>query len=315
MEPVHEMNGAVSLSPTDTPSTVDDETKDASLEAEDFTPISLPPLSTESSLSHKKDVSKTFEEATGTWCANSKAVASHDGSQEITTDYSSHVVLIRGRASSKNTPLFLVTDGAGSATAYIHQPALSTGHRIYALESPFLHAPQEYTCTVEEVCRKYCAAIRKTQAKGPYIVGGWSAGAVYAYEIARQLLEQGERILDLILIDMRVPRPMPDAFEPTLDLIESAGLFTGINRSGQSQTPASQKLKEHLVNTVKALTMYQPVPMDPFRRPNRSTVIWAKKGLSESEQGDPFGLRRETSSGPQFVEENSMGNIMEDPET
>ena len=141
MEPIHEMKGVVSLSPMDTTSTVGDESIGASQEAEGFTSTSLPPLSTESFLSHKKDVSKTFEEATGAWCANPKTVASHDGSQEITTDYSSHVVLIRGRASSKNTPLFLVTDGAGSATGYVHLPALSTGNRIYALEFPFLHAP------------------------------------------------------------------------------------------------------------------------------------------------------------------------------
>jgi iterative type I PKS product template protein len=53
----------------------------------------------------------------------------------------SNVVLIRGRASSKETPLFLMTDEAGSATAYIHLPPISTGNRIYALESPFLRCP------------------------------------------------------------------------------------------------------------------------------------------------------------------------------
>ena len=225
--------------------------------------------------------------------------------------HSSHVVLIRGRSSSKETPLFLVTDGAGSATAYIHLPAFSTGNRIYALESPFLHDPLAYDCTVEQACALYVAAVRKTQPEGPYIIGGWSAGAAYAYEVVRQLLHQGETVLGLILIDMRVPRPMRDALEPSLELIEQAGLTTGIDRSGQSQAPASAKLKQHLVSTVKALVNYQPVALDPARRPNHSFVVWAQKGLSEAEGGDPFGLEDK----PDRAAVNDEGNIMEDPKT
>lgn len=231
------------------------------------------------------------------------------------THKSSNVVLIRGRASSKETPLFLATDGAGSATAYIHLPPISTGNRIYALESPYLHCPSEYNCSVKDICGMFCIAIRKTQPQGPYLIGGWSAGAVYAYEVARQLIEQNERVLGLILIDMRVPRPMPDALEPTLQLIESAGLFTGINRSGQAQTPASQSLKQHLVSTVKALTFYKPVPMDASRRPGKTFMIWAKKGLSETTGDDPINLGPDKLPKPLAVDEASVENVMEDPET
>lgn len=236
-----------------------------------------------------------------------------DSPKKTASQQASNVVLIRGRASSKETPLFLVTDGAGSATAYIHLPPISTGNRIYALESPFLRCPQEYNCSVESICSMFCTAIRKTQPHGPYILGGWSAGAVYAYEVARQLLEQNERILGLVLIDMRVPRPMPDALEPTLDLIESAGLFTGINRSGQSQTPSSQSLKQHLVSTVKALTVYKPIPMDVARCPSNTFLIWAKKGLSESVIQDRIGLKDERL--PKPTDEAFHGNVMEDPKT
>lgn len=236
----------------------------------------------------------------------------HVSFQEKPKEHYSNTVLIRGRSTSKEAPLFLVTDGAGSAAAYIHLPALPTGNRIYALESPYLHCPQEYTCSVEEVASMYCAALRKVQPKGPYLLGGWSAGAVYAYEVAYQLLEQKEEILGLILIDMRVPRAMPDALEPTLGLIESAGLFTGIDRSGQSQSSASQKLKDHLVSTVTALTRYSPKAMDLSRRPNHTSVIWAKKGLSESESGDPFGISNSAKEAPL---EAPAGNIMEDPGT
>ena len=224
----------------------------------------------------------------------------------------SNVVLIRGRASSKDTPLFLATDGAGSATAYIHLPALSTGNRIYALESPYLQTPTAYQCSVEELCTTFCTAIRKMQPEGPYIVGGWSAGAAYAYEIVRQLLSQDEQILGLILIDMRVPRPMPDALEPSLQLVESAGLFTGIERVGNSNSPATKRLKQHLVSTITALVKYLPIPLEISKRPAHSFIIWAKKGLSESrgQDEDYLGLEQERD-----LSRKQAGNVMENPDT
>ena len=227
--------------------------------------------------------------------------------------YASHVVLIRGRPLSKKPPLFLVTDGAGSATAYIHLPALSTGNRIYALESPFLHDPNAYNCSVEAVSALYVAAIRETQPQGPYIIGGWSAGAVYAYEVTRQLLSQDETVLGLILIDMRVPRRMSDALEPSKELIQAAGVFTGIERSGQSKSSAGERLKQHLVNTVVALVEYEPVPLDAARRPAHNFLIWAQRGLSESRAEDPFkieGFENKSQSAPP-----DQANVMEDART
>lgn len=206
-----------------------------------------------------------------------------------------------------------MTDGTGSATAYIHLPPLSTGNRIYALESPFLHDPTAYNCTVEEVSALYIAAIRKTQPHGPYIVGGWSAGAVYAFEVTRQLLSQGETILGLILIDMRVPRRMPDALEPSKELIQAAGVFTGIERSGQSKSSAADKLKQHLVSTVAALVDYEPIPLDAARRPAHSYLIWAERGLSESRAEDPFKAEH-LEDKSQKVQPNQT-NVMEDAQT
>ena len=227
--------------------------------------------------------------------------------------YASNVVLIRGRPSSKNTPLFLVTDGSGSATAYIHLPPLSTGNRIYALESPFLHDPTAYNCTVQEVGALYIAAIRKTQPQGPYIIGGWSAGAVYAFEVTRQLLNQGETILGLILIDMRVPRRMPDALEPTKELIQAAGVFTGIERSGQAKSSAADNLKQHLVSTVAALVDYEPIPLDPARRPAHNFLIWAQRGLSESRAEDPFKVEHFEDKAQKIRPDQA--NVMEEAQT
>lgn len=231
------------------------------------------------------------------------------------SQYNSHVVLIRGKRSSKETPLMLVTDGAGSAAAYIHLPAMKTGTPIYALESPFLQDPHAYQCTVEEVCALYVEAVKKTQPKGPYIIGGWSAGAIYAYEVSRQLLEAGEKLSGLILIDMRVPMAMPDALEPSIEIIEQAGLFTGVERAGQAQTEQGLKQKQHLVSTVSALIWYTPKPVPASNTPSHTTLIWASKGLSEAGDANTLGL----STGEEGVlagdlGEANMGQSIEDPE-
>ncbi|KAG8531293.1 Type I Iterative PKS [Bacidia gigantensis] len=227
--------------------------------------------------------------------------------------YESQPVLIRGRPTSGHPPLFLVADGAGSATAYIHIPRLSMGNAIYALESPFLHDPESYNCTVEEVCELYVTAIRRTSPNGPYLIGGWSAGAVYAYEVARQLLAQKETIIGLILIDMRVPRKMPDALEPSRELIASAGVFTGIERSGQAKSSTGGKMRDHLVSTVSALVQYDPVPLPPGNRPVNNFLIWAQKGLSETRKEDPFMTNGHQDRSQKVSSEE--GNNMEDSDT
>ena len=218
------------------------------------------------------------------------------------------IVLLQGRASSTETSVYLATDGAGSATAYIYIPALPNGRRIFALESPFLQNPMDFRCGIEEYCSLYVRTIQESQPHGPYIIGGWSAGAVYAYEICRQLLQKGEQVKCLFMIDMRVPRPMPDALEPTEELIEQAGLVTGIKRSGQILSEISINLKQHLVSTVKALTAYEPQPMDPARRPGKSFMVWARKGIEDEKQAHFKGNVKKEASEIDV-------NVMEDAST
>ena len=232
--------------------------------------------------------------------------------------FTSRAVLVQGRAMSKATPLFLVADGAGSAAAYIHLPPLPSGGKIYALESPFVGDPSKFAGSIEDIATLYLTALRKAQPEGPYILGGWSAGAVYAYEVTRQLLAQGETVMGLILIDMRVPKPMPDGIEPTIELVEEAGLVMGLTRAGQSVSTVSKVTKQHLLETVKRLMVYKPIGMDPLLRPAHTCLIWAKKGLKERHQkSGPAVKEEEPEPEPEMAEEDNpyFGNIMEDPNT
>jgi len=225
--------------------------------------------------------------------------------------WTSDMILVHGRATSPSTPVFLIPGGAGSATAFIHLPPLRAGNRIFALQSPFLKSPLEYTSSIEQVSEVFLEAIRRIQPKGPYIIGGYSVGAAFAYEVTRQLVEQEEKILGLIIIDMRVPQPMPDALGTIVELIDRTDMVTGICHSGKPKNPATKEMKEHLLGSVNALKRYTAVPMTPLRRPRYTYVIWAKQGVGETSSDDTTGNEKDTI----FENGRSGRNIMEDSST
>jgi acyl carrier protein len=59
----------------------------------------------------------------------------------------------------------------------------------------------------------YVNAIRTHQPEGPYRLAGWSFGGAVAYEMASQLIDDGQTVQALALIDA-VPGFMRDAVEP-----------------------------------------------------------------------------------------------------
>ncbi|RPH53697.1 non-ribosomal peptide synthetase, partial [bacterium] len=79
---------------------------------------------------------------------------------------------------------------------------------------------------VAEMAAEYLAAIRALQPHGPYLLGGWSFGALVALEMARQLEEQGERVGLLALIDA-APAQGGAAELPELDEVAALQLLAG----------------------------------------------------------------------------------------
>ena len=59
--------------------------------------------------------------------------------------------------------------------------------------------------TVEAIARAHIDAIRRVRGSGPYRLGGFCNGGVLAYEMARQLEEDGERVEFLGLVNPSVP--------------------------------------------------------------------------------------------------------------
>ena len=77
---------------------------------------------------------------------------------------------------------------------------------VFGLQLPELVlAGRELPSTVEGIAALHVEAIRSTQPRGPYRLVGWSVGGVIAHEIARQLVELGDEVALLVLLDPRTP--------------------------------------------------------------------------------------------------------------
>jgi amino acid adenylation domain-containing protein len=63
------------------------------------------------------------------------------------------------------------------------------------------HNNEEFS-SIEGRARNYIQALRMVQPEGPYCLGGWSFGGYVAYEMARQLVQQGKEVQVLMLLDI-----------------------------------------------------------------------------------------------------------------
>lgn len=210
-------------------------------------------------------------------------------------NYHSNVVLVQGRVNSDKIPLFLIADGGGSATSYVNLSRLFPGDNpVYGCESPFLNDPESYVCTIEEVSGLYSTAIRKIQPHGPYLLGGWSLGGLFAFEVSRRLLNAGEVVQGLFILDFKFPAAMEkkNRIIPTMETVEMTGIANGLNVPGKGfWAPATYKAKLHSLQSLRATAKYVVQPMNPGCTPLNTYVVWAGLGLETLLGGTPAGIQ------------------------
>ena len=123
--------------------------------------------------------------------------------QETTPDWSPLVPI---QPHGEKRPFFCIP-GAGGNVIYLHNLArhLGTEQPFYGLQAKGLDAATTPHQTVEEMAAYYLEAIQSVQPNGPYLLGGHSLGGWVAFEIAQQLLRQGETVNLVAIIDTTVP--------------------------------------------------------------------------------------------------------------
>ena len=106
------------------------------------------------------------------------------------------------RHGSAERPPFFCVHGAGGNVLSLRglAMALPSDLPFYGLQAKGLDGSEPFN-SVEEAARTYVEEMRARQPIGPYYLGGGCYGGIVAFEMARLLRAQGERVAALVMID------------------------------------------------------------------------------------------------------------------
>jgi amino acid adenylation domain-containing protein len=195
-------------------------------------------------------------------------------------------------------PLFCVH--AAGANVLIYRPMsrhLGDDQPVYALQAQGLDGQQSPLRCVEEMATKYVKEIRAFQPDGPYCLLGASFGGLVAFEMAQQLLAQGQKVAFLGMLNTNCP-----AYSLTKRLgchwghlrerglsTYSAGFVSGVKRrlkmetsgwkisESEVQSLVPEQADDALVQTVAAILEAEQtyVPRNASY-PGKITLFWAE---------------------------------------
>jgi thioesterase domain-containing protein len=100
---------------------------------------------------------------------------------------------------------------------------------FYGFQSAALESQRDPATQIALMASHYLEELRLVQPEGPYYLGGWSMGGVVAFEMARQLEAQGQRVALLALMDASAPDPSRCAETDELTLIASFAQDMGLS--------------------------------------------------------------------------------------
>jgi len=114
--------------------------------------------------------------------------------------------LVEVQTHGSRPPLFLVHGAAGGMFwGYVNLSRhLGAEQPVYGFKSRGLDGREELG-SIEEMAAQYTKDLRKVQPHGPYFLGGYCFGGNVAYEMARQLNAQGEKVALLALLECAPP--------------------------------------------------------------------------------------------------------------
>lgn len=120
------------------------------------------------------------------------------------------------QAGGNEAPLFFVHPSSGDVLCFIALARhLGQDRPFYGLESPDLYTDAPPMTDIETMATRYLEAVRQAQPRGPYYLGGWSGGGNIAFEMAQQLVRQGEEVAFLGMVDSL----------PRVDMLSAAAMM------------------------------------------------------------------------------------------
>lgn len=171
----------------------------------------------------------------------------NSGSEDIAIDKDNislqpSQIVLPMQMKGKHFPIFIIPGADGSVIALQHLiQALGNGQPVYGLESVGLDGRVSPLKSIQEIAKFNITAMQTVQATGPYQLLGYSSGGIVVFEMARILLERGEKIETLFILDTLCPTlAANDIIEDIVEVFKS--LF--ITASGNKLDLDAQRLKQ-----------------------------------------------------------------------
>jgi phthiocerol/phenolphthiocerol synthesis type-I polyketide synthase E len=167
--------------------------------------------------------------------------------------------LVRLGGDEDGTPLFLVADVCGTTAGY-RAVAAAAGRPVFGVEP--LPGPTR-GLSIEDIAAAGVEVLRAVDPEGPYLLGGWSFGAVVAHEMARQLGPAAVR--HLLLIDGYLPPTLGRPARTDLPFWLSTlrlrlAVSTGRGPLGRL-TAADRDTHTRVIANLRAVRRYRPRPL------------------------------------------------------
>ena len=182
-------------------------------------------------------------------------------------------ILLQGTMGPNTKTMFLFPDGSGSATSYMHLPRVHENVAVVAMNCPYMTRPKDMEGSFEDITKILLTEVRRRQPKGPYWIGGWSAGGAFAHYAARLLIEAGEKVKALLLIDAPCPvglGKLPEAFFDYWRKIHQPGGMV-------QDRPLPSWIMDHFKAVNENLRWYNASPLPRGRSP-KTYLVWAARG-------------------------------------
>lgn len=211
--------------------------------------------------------------------------------------------LIPVKVTGERPPLFCVHGGGGNVIAFrFLAECLDQDQPLYCLQAKGLHPDDEPHESVEEIARHYVQSVTQLRPSGPYLLTGHSLGAAVAYEMAQILVNAGEDVAFLGLLD----HPGPDIRLSKLDWLKyqliAASMFSpreyaqyvwhGIRwrlraRAAQKRIAGGGRVQSSSVDLVeRAFRALRNYAIKPY--PGRISLFRAQKGPAKI-RSDRYG--------------------------
>ncbi len=109
------------------------------------------------------------------------------------------------REGNRERPLFIAHSIAGTVfELWALAREMDGDSAVYGIQARGLREGEVPNSRVEDMAMDYVEQIRSVQPHGPYALAGFSLGGLIAFEMAQQLLQSGEKVEFVALVDSQL---------------------------------------------------------------------------------------------------------------